>query len=510
MAFTVRDLVNIPSLKTRVLAGRTGDRRAIAWAHSCELAAPWEWLGRGDLLMTNGFTVPSVPAEQVEFVRQLDATGIAAVAIGDKLHAPELSADMLAEADRRGFPVLSTAYDVPFIAVAQAVAQGNRHAEQDRLTLIMRIYEAVREGARSEPREIVCRIGSDLAASLHIVDRTANPLLGVPPLEACLRERVVAAIEERDGSLPAVVRIADGDRRTLVVPVPTSEFACLVVRPNGEADPPLAVLQHAAAVVAIEIERAIAQDEARRRLGSELLAHLIDRRIDAESGSLRLADFQLVGTELVMLAVEAADETALDRLHRELRRAGLANIQLRRAGILYILVPSDAALDLEAMLAEHLTAGSSAPFSTMGQIPDAAREARWALEAGAERHRQLMAYGRGAPRFMPRTVSEARAAADEVLGGLLAYDAEHGSDLVRSLREFLTANRSWQRAAAAVGVHKQTLVYRIRRVEELTARRLDDTADVAELWLALKAHDLLMPPDEPRLRSPRMAGAAAR
>jgi purine catabolism regulator len=40
-----------------------------------------------------------------------------------------------------------------------------------------------------------------------------------------------------------------------------------------------------------------------------------------------------------------------------------------------------------------------------------------------------------------------------------------------------------------VGVHKQTLVYRMRRVEELTGRRLDRTEDVAELWLALRARD---------------------
>jgi purine catabolism regulator len=36
-------------------------------------------------------------------------------------------------------------------------------------------------------------------------------------------------------------------------------------------------------------------------------------------------------------------------------------------------------------------------------------------------------------------------------------------------------------------VHKQTLVYRMRRVETLTSRSLSDTGDVADLWLALQA-----------------------
>ncbi len=89
--------------------------------------------------------------------------------------------------------------------------------------------------------------------------------------------------------------------------------------------------------------------------------------------------------------------------------------------------------------------------------------------------------------FLPRGISEARAAVDQVLGRLVAYDAAHDADLVRSLRVFLEQNRSWKDAAAALHIHKQTLVYRLRRVEELTGRRLADTGAIADLWLAIKA-----------------------
>ncbi|HET6509109.1 MAG TPA: PucR family transcriptional regulator ligand-binding domain-containing protein [Baekduia sp.] len=497
MAFTVRDLVEVPFLKTRVLAGRDGAGHAIHWAHSCELAAPWDWLGRGDLLMTNGFAIPADRDQQVVFVRKLEQTGIAGVAIGEGLHAPPLAGAMLAEADRLGFPVLSTAYDVPFIAVAQAVAQANRHGEQERMTRTMRIYEAVRQGAHETPAEIVRRIGADLATRLHIVDRAGAPLLDVDPLEPRLREQIVAVVDERDGSLPAITRVPDGARQALVAPVPASEFACLVARPRGDAAPALSVLQHVAAVVAIEIERSVAQQEAQRRLGSELLAHLIDRRIDAESGGRRLADFGLGGVELVLLAVDADGHAGPEMLNRALRRDGVPTLQLRRSSIMYVLLPSGSADDVGAVLDAELVVGASAPLSGVGQVPDAAKEARWALEAARGRQRGLTRYGQEPPPFMPRTVTEARSSADAVLGDLLAYDAEHSGDLVRSLRLFLAENRSWQRASTAIGVHKQTLVYRMRRVEELTGRRLDDTGDVAYLWLALSAHDLLSHADEP-------------
>ncbi|MCU1653737.1 MAG: hypothetical protein JWQ60_4886, partial [Pseudonocardia sp.] len=65
------------------------------------------------------------------------------------------------------------------------------------------------------------------------------------------------------------------------------------------------------------------------------------------------------------------------------------------------------------------------------------------------------------------------------------------SDLVGSLATFLSCQRSWQRTGRALGVHKQTVLYRMRRVEQLTGRVLAETADLAELWVALQARSLL-------------------
>ena len=80
-------------------------------------------------------------------------------------------------------------------------------------------------------------------------------------------------------------------------------------------------------------------------------------------------------------------------------------------------------------------------------------------------------------------------AAERIIGPLIEYDREHGSDLVRSLRVFLEHNRSWQRSAEVLHVHKQTLVYRMGRVETLTGRSLREMGDVVQLWLGLRALD---------------------
>jgi len=78
-----------------------------------------------------------------------------------------------------------------------------------------------------------------------------------------------------------------------------------------------------------------------------------------------------------------------------------------------------------------------------------------------------------------------------ILAPLLRHDAEQGTDYVNTLRVFLRVDRSWQDAAAGLHIHRQTLGYRIRKIEQITGRGVTRTDHIAEWWLALRARDLL-------------------
>lgn len=78
-----------------------------------------------------------------------------------------------------------------------------------------------------------------------------------------------------------------------------------------------------------------------------------------------------------------------------------------------------------------------------------------------------------------------------MLGALLRYDAETSSDLVHSLAAFLEANGHWGDAADGLYVHRHTLRYRMKRVEEISGRDLTSSQDRMDFWLALKARELV-------------------
>ncbi len=74
-----------------------------------------------------------------------------------------------------------------------------------------------------------------------------------------------------------------------------------------------------------------------------------------------------------------------------------------------------------------------------------------------------------------------------VLAPLLAYDKEHGSELVHSLDVFLSSNGQWTASAAALNVHVNTLRYRLGRIEEITGRSFGSMADRVDFYVALRS-----------------------
>jgi sugar diacid utilization regulator/GAF domain-containing protein len=83
--------------------------------------------------------------------------------------------------------------------------------------------------------------------------------------------------------------------------------------------------------------------------------------------------------------------------------------------------------------------------------------------------------------------------ARRTLRPLLDHDRGHGSDLVRTLRVYLEEDRGQRRAAARCFVHVNTIVYRVRRIEDLLDADLADPSTVFDVTLALRILDLLEP-----------------
>ena len=77
------------------------------------------------------------------------------------------------------------------------------------------------------------------------------------------------------------------------------------------------------------------------------------------------------------------------------------------------------------------------------------------------------------------------------IGALLAYDAQRGGDLVRTLSSYLERGGSYEATSAALIVHRNTLKYRLQRIRQITGLDLSDPETCFNLQLATRAWQTL-------------------
>ncbi|MGJ3238909.1 MAG: helix-turn-helix domain-containing protein [Anaerolineae bacterium] len=90
-----------------------------------------------------------------------------------------------------------------------------------------------------------------------------------------------------------------------------------------------------------------------------------------------------------------------------------------------------------------------------------------------------------------RNLDHMRRFYQETLGPLVEHDERKQSDLVRTLTGFFDANGNLAQAAKDLDVHRNTLVYRLDRISELTDLDLNDADNRLILHLALKIQRVL-------------------
>lgn len=170
---------------------------------------------------------------------------------------------------------------------------------------------------------------------------------------------------------------------------------------------------------------------------------------------------------------------------------------------LVVLLSSDAASvtspnerqALKELLESHdLLGGESNPFERLSECRNAFQQAYRAAEAGlimGSPGQVLVSYETMAPYYIAQTVLKRNNANDFMprsIARLDAYDNAHGSELVTTLRAFLAFPADSAQAATSLNVHRNTFLYRMSRIREITESDLDDGQGrfAAQLYFLLR------------------------
>jgi PucR family transcriptional regulator, purine catabolism regulatory protein len=484
-ALRIRDVVAMQHFGLEVVAGADGLDRRIEWTHVSELEDPGPWLEGGEMLIVNGFGVPEDGAAQAEYIRRLSRHRAVALALG--MRSPPVQQEMLDAADAVGLPLLRLPKETPFVAISHVVANANQHAAQRRLVRHLQILDTLRlrDGVRVSGRERFAELEDISGYRLALLSTAGHPVLAEWPW---VPEDIDVAALVVDGEDRIVI---DGGY-ALPLPVGHRIAAFLIALEQPDRQPAgISALQHIATVATLEVVEAYRQREARRRGGAESLAELLAGRLTAETAVSRLETEGFGQTGPLVLAAFRAPDGVLDddELHHWLDDRSIPHLMLRQDELYVLLADSGGRFD-DLVHELDVVVGVSAPIADVVRIATARREALWSLaSAGGVTSHHVVRFSAhdGSAHWFPADIETLGLMVQATLGPILEYDAANNSELLHSLSTFFRNRRKLRATAKELFVHEHTLAYRLKRIESLTNRDLNEVQDTSELWLALKA-----------------------
>lgn len=535
---TVQDILEIPELDLRLLAGKASVSNPVRWVHISEVPDPTKWLKGGELLLTTGYSFAGDEADQVEQIKRLIDHNISGLGFGTGFSFDKVPAALVRVAEEYGFPLFEVPYHVPFLAISEAVASKIVNEQYSLLQRSLAVHEKLTKIVLEEKglEAILSTLAALVGCSAVLFD-----FHGVVLCEAAYRRRLgtdtVAdlwrMIGDRRADRQNFALSMDGAGSSVqVYPVVASHRIgafLAVVKDSGDfSEYDRIILHNVVTVTALELVKKKAVAETEKRLAGDFFDELIASDLYEEEIARRLAFFGL-DAQLAHLIVlvdidegegevgERGEAAALDvkeRLHwtvdEFMARRDVLSISASRSDSVVVLVqPGEAdaaevirlAGELQGVVAEMLpeisvSIGIGRPHRQLTDLRQSYYEASYAIRIRRLKDERaviasfddLGSYGLllGLQDTLSLEVFY-----DSVLGRLRDYDAQNSSDLVKSLASFLEANGHWGDAAEKLFVHRHTLRYRMKRVEEITGRDLGSSQDRMEFWLALKARELI-------------------
>lgn len=157
----------------------------------------------------------------------------------------------------------------------------------------------------------------------------------------------------------------------------------------------------------------------------------------------------------------------------------------------------------ELLMREDLVAGISRPLIMLETIAEFNRQSEKAAELGRRFHpkRYIHFYDSQAIYYALELAASRERMQQFCHSAIILlrdYDRAHETDLLESLRVYLTHNRSIGESAAALYIHRNTMNYRITRINELTGMDMSDPDVFCHLLFSFYALDYseAMPTDE--------------
>jgi PucR family transcriptional regulator, purine catabolism regulatory protein len=538
---TVSELVNEAQLGLTVLTGDLGLSRVIKNVHHSDFADPTPWMVDGTILITHGAALAKSPGDGPRYLDTIAGkTAALVVAVGEYLdHVPP---ELVEHASALGIPVLEAPRTLSlrdiFSYVYHSLSSADMHGLRRALAVQSQLLDLLVEDRGVE--NVVSRLSSILDLEIVLFDSEGEVIasagragsLDTPAIWNVVADAnfaggptgVIEAGRERVYVRRVVVH---GELAGVLVAIPRAFVTSILVDMT---------LSYAQRLIGLSMLAERESIRFRRTMVSTLLREFLLHEDDAHDYADRLA---AVGIDIgkpwrvVVMGARLGEQTGRIRSHARAqeweslleRIADTAEESFRLLHVPVITtVMGDVVVALAmfgglegddavrstlaevlASIAEHIPGvrvyaggsgrwiGASRPAALLRQGEEAGRLA--SQGAGVLEDLVLFDEATAGFRLLEGQSPEALTAMSKrVLEPLAEHDRTQHTALVKTIQAYFRNRMSAHDTTVELVIHRNTLYKRLGRIEELLGMDLDRMDDVVELYIALRATDLLEAP----------------
>ncbi len=535
---TIRQLRELPLLaETTLVAGESGLDRELLWAAVVDIPDANEWVRAGELLLTTFYGLRDDVEGQVRLVRQLIEKGVSGMVLATGAYVTGTPEEVRCVADEAGFPILEAPWEIAFEDIVRAVSEHSLNDQyllyKQSLAIHRALTRIVLEGGSLQ--DVAHELCALMRRPVEIDDLSFAVLAEATGPGATIDESRSTAIRDgrssprlldylrRSGVLSAARTTLDvqridvtPDTRELGMTMARILMPIVVARRvygyvwiiAGERDlEPIDfhAIEHAATVAALILFRTQTTHQAEERMEQHVLGRMLAEDLRPDS-ALReqLARFHLrfeASHVVIVLDPGGADLRTVELAARNAsRHDNLPCVVGERSGRAVALLECSRHEQVEHFcdfLLESLTGFDATVRIGVSPLQEAPGELYREYERALEALALLPALGDGqrVARFEDLGLLHwlhalpPQMLAENAFSGRLArlaeHDRTHDGQLTQTLEAFLECEGNGVRAAERLYIHRHTLKYRLRRIEEICDVDLSESLIKLNLRAAL-------------------------
>ncbi|MFQ5400588.1 MAG: PucR family transcriptional regulator [Anaerolineae bacterium] len=542
---TVCQALELPVFSSASLvAGRAGLDSQIHWVHIVDIPeAHYEWKRRGVLLLTAGLGLRENAKRQAALIPKLVEQGFAGMVLCVGYYFDSTPHEIKQAADALGFPIIETPPDLLFIEITEAILERIVNQQfvllQQSNQIFAQLTELVLQGANLE--ELASRLAGLLKRSITIEDpafrilaaaqhgavdearqrSVANGRTTPKVAQHLLDAGIYAQLLERMGPLrvppiPELDMIMERFVAPIIVGREIHGYIWIIAGDHPLTDLDELAISHGATVAALILFKDQAVHQAEETLRGDFLERLLRGANDSDAFSEQAVqlNYHPARPHQVLLIYAplkmGGDPVFLQKSVGDwLQAQEIVSLMTWREEQLVVVLESDAdevGKQIAAALADEfnhpgqqLLIGVGKTYQSLegsaSHVRRSYEEARESLHIGLTlgQSEGVITFNElGVLHWLYHLPPEKRAGNIylEWIYTLNLYDVRRGTKLIQTLETYLDHGGSLVETSQALFIHRNTLLHRLKHIEELCSVNLRDPLHRLNLHAAVKSYRL--------------------